>query len=348
MSYSLLRRLLFLKDPEQAHDRALRWLEWEQRHAFARRILQRLCKVRDGRHERRLGNLRFPNSVGLAAGFDKNGRIVPAAEDLGFGFVEIGTVTPQPQPGNPKPRMWRFPREKALVNALGFPCEGAAAVARHLEHGRVNASIPIGINLGKNRDTPLERTHEDLLAALEILHPLGDFFVVNVSSPNTPGLRDLQASDALARTVEPLQDRLAGLGPKPLLVKIAPDITTQELEAIARTAIANKLAGLVVANTTTNRILVPAAAFLDRGGLSGKPLLPRTLELIQNARIHLGTDAILIASGGVFTGADAAELIGAGADLIEIYTALVYRGPRCAALICRELHAHQSKHNPQN
>jgi dihydroorotate dehydrogenase len=348
MMYPLLRPLLFLKDPEQAHDRALKWLECEQRHAFSRWILQRLCRARDGKHERRLGDLRFPNPIGLAAGFDKNGRVVPAAEDLGFGFVEIGTVTPKPQPGNPKPRMWRFPREKALVNALGFPCEGAAAVARHLEHGRASASIPVGINLGKNRDTPLERTHEDLLAVLEILHPLGDFFVVNVSSPNTPGLRELQATDALARTIRPLQDRLAGLGPKPLLVKIAPDITMQELEAIARTVIANKLAGLVVANTTTNRVLVPGAAFLDRGGLSGKPLLPRTLELVQNARTFLGKDAILIASGGVFTGADAAELIEVGADLVEIYTALVYRGPRCAALICRELDTHQSRSNTQS
>ena len=340
MIYSLFRPFLFLKDAERAHDSALNWLEREQRHAFTRWIVRSLCEIRDEKCAKRLGNITFPNPIGLAAGFDKNGRIVPAAEDLGFGFIEIGTVTPKPQPGNPKPRLWRFPREKALVNSLGFPGEGAAAVARHLEENRTKASIPVGINLGKNFNTPLEHTHEDLIAALEILHPFGDFFIINVSSPNTPGLRDLQQRDALARIAGSLQNKLASLGPKLLLIKIAPDIALRELEDIVQVVIANGLAGLVVANTTTNRALVPRAALLDRGGLSGKPLLPRTLELVKNARDLLGRDAVLIASGGIFNGADAAQALKAGADLIEIYTALVYRGPRCTVLIQSEMHAH--------
>lgn len=343
MSYSLLRPFLFLGDAEHAHERALKWLECGQRCSLTRRTLQFFCQVRDKRLERRLGSLVFHNPIGLAAGFDKDGRIVPAAEDLGFGFVEIGTVTPRPQPGNPKPRLWRFPRERALVNALGFPSDGASAVARRLERSRTAISIPIGINLGKNADTPLDRAHEDLCASLDILHPFGDFFVVNVSSPNTPGLRELQRSDALTRIADSLQERLVATGSKPLLVKIAPDITVPDLEAIVRVVRNHRLTGLVVANTTINRTLAPSAAFLDRGGLSGTPLFPRTQELVKQARTLLGTEAILIASGGVSTGADAAQLLAAGADLIEVYTAFVYRGPRCAALICRELLAHPSK-----
>jgi dihydroorotate dehydrogenase len=337
MIYPFLRPFLFLSGAERAHERALKWLECAQRHSSVRKAPRFVCLVRDERLKRSVGSLTFRNPIGLAAGFDKNGRIVPAAEDLGFGFVEIGTVTPKPQPGNPKPRLWRFPRQRALVNALGFPSEGAEAVARHLEKTRSNASIPVGINLGKNLNTPLDRAHEDLLAGLDVLYPFGDFFVVNVSSPNTPGLRELQHAESLTKIASVLQKRLAALGPKPLLVKIAPDITSKDLEDIVQVVAATRLAGLVVANTTTNRALVPSAAFLDRGGLSGKPLFPRTLELVTQARKLLGSEAFLIASGGVFTGVDAAKLLAAGADLIEIYTAFVYRGPRCASHLCREL-----------
>ncbi len=343
MSYSLVRPILFLGDAERAHERALKWLECGQRCSLARRTLQFFCRVQDKRLERQLGSLVFRNPIGLAAGFDKDGRIVPAAEDLGFGFVEIGTVTPKPQPGNPKPRLWRFPKEKALVNALGFPSDGAVAVARRLEKRRMATSIPVGINLGKNADTPLNRAHEDLCASLDILHPFGDFFVVNVSSPNTPGLRDLQQAESLTRIANSLLDKLTARGPRPLLVKIAPDITVRDLEGIVQVVTATRLAGLVVANTTTNRPLAPSAVFLDRGGLSGKPLFPRTQELVKQARALLGTEAILFASGGVFTGGDAAQLLAAGANLIEVCTAFVYRGPRCAAHICRELLAHLPK-----
>jgi len=343
MLYFFLRPLLFLGDAERTHERALKWLECAQRCSLTRRTLQFFCQVRDKRLERRLGSLVFRNPIGLAAGFDKDGRIVPAAEDLGFGFVEIGTVTPKPQPGNPKPRLWRFPKEKALVNVLGFPSDGAVAVARRLEKWRMATSIPVGINLGKNADTPLDQAHEDLCASLDILHPFGDFFVVNVSSPNTPGLRELQRSEALTRIANTLQEKLAAFDPRPLLIKIAPDITVRDLEGIVQVVTATRLAGLVVANTTTNRTLAPSAAFLDRGGLSGKPLLPRTHELVRQARTLLGAEAIIVASGGVSTGVEAAKLLTAGADLIEVYTAFVYRGPRCAALICRELLAHLLK-----
>ncbi len=335
MCYSLLRPLFFLSDPERAHERALTWLERSQHSAFLSRLIRRTCQIQDKKLERKLGNLTFPNPIGLAAGFDKDGRVVQAAENLGFGFIEVGTITPKPQQGNFKPRLWRFPKEKALVNALGFPGVGAVAVAHHLKD--VTVSIPVGVNLGKNFDTPLERAHEDLLAALEILYPFGDFFIVNVSSPNTPGLRELQQSEALTRIASTLQEKLAALGPKPLLVKIAPDVTEQDLEEIVQTVSQNKLAGLVVANTTTNRAQVPGAAFLDRGGLSGKPLFERTLSLIEQTCCLMGRDAILIASGGIFNGSDAAKIFDAGADLVQIYAALIYRGPRCAKLINREL-----------
>ncbi|MBU1707693.1 quinone-dependent dihydroorotate dehydrogenase [bacterium] len=335
MCYRLLRPLLFLSEPERAHEHALRWLERSQRCAFLSGLMRCACQLRDKKLERKLGNLTFPNPIGLAAGFDKDGRIVQAAENLGFGFVEVGTVTPKPQPGNPKPRLWRFPKEKALVNALGFPGIGAAAVAQNLKD--VAVSIPVGINLGKNFDTPLECAHEDLVAVLEVLYPFGDFFIVNVSSPNTPGLRELQQSESLEIIAGTLQEKLAALGPKPLLVKIAPDVSEQDLEGIVQTAARNKLAGLVVANTTTNRAQVPDAAFLDRGGLSGKPLFERTFSLIKQTRQLLGNDAILIASGGIFSGADAAKIFEAGADFVQIYTAFIYRGPRCAKFINREL-----------
>jgi dihydroorotate dehydrogenase len=335
MCYSLLRPLFFLSDPELAHERALTWLERSQHNAFLSGLMRRTCQIQDKKLERKLGNLTFPNPIGLAAGFDKDGRVVQAVENLGFGFVEVGTVTPKPQPGNFKPRLWRFPKQKALVNALGFPGIGAAAVAHHLKD--VTVSIPVGVNLGKNLNTPLECAHEDLLAGLDILYPFGDFFVVNISSPNTPGLRELQQSKALERIANVLQEKLAALGPKPLLVKIAPDVSEHDLEDIVQTAARNNLAGLVVANTTTNRAQVPGAAFLDRGGLSGKPLFERTLALIQQTRRLMGRDAILIASGGIFSGADAAKIFESGADLAQIYTALIYRGPRCPKFINREL-----------
>ena len=328
--YDLIRKLLFLRDAERAHDSAVVLLERLQSNSSRRALLRLMAGTRPSVPRRAMG-LAFAHPLGVAAGFDKDARVVLALQELGFSFVEIGTVTPRPQPGNPRPRMWRFPEAQALVNALGFPGEGMVCVGARLralrEGGRL--AIPVGVNLGKNAETPLESAAGDYVAVFEHLHELGDYFVVNVSSPNTPGLRDMQSIERLRPLLSELMERNTRLGAKPLLVKIAPDLADEDIAAVGRLTADLGLGGVVSGNTTVRRELVPRAAMLDRGGLSGEPLFPRTAVVLRLLRSELKSDQCLIAAGGISNAARLKEALAIGADLVQVYTSFIYRGPRC-------------------
>ena len=328
--YPMLARLLFRIEAERAHGLTIR--------ALRSGLVPAPPKVFDRRLEAVIGDLRFANPVGLAAGFDKNGEAVDALLGLGFGFVEVGTVTPRPQPGNPRPRLFRLPADEAVINRMGFNNDGAAAVARRLavrrERGRGGI---VGANVGPNRDA--SDPAADCAEAFAALAPFVDYVVVNVSSPNTPGLRDLQRRDALERLVNRVLDARARTAPAvPLFVKISPDSTHEERAAIADVALALGLDGLIATNTTIAR----PKGLADRsrgeaGGLSGRPLFaPATAALADLARFTRGR-LPLIGVGGIASGDDAYVKISAGAVVVQLYTALVYRGPGLIAAINRRL-----------
>ncbi len=276
--------------------------------------------------------LTFPNPVGLAAGMDKGAEALQAWEDLGFGFVEAGTITAHAQPGNDKPRCFRYPPLKALINRMGFNNPGAAAVAEALAKKKAAGrwpKIPVGLNLGKSKRTPLEDAAADYATSFRHLLPYGDFFVINVSSPNTPGLRQLQDRDALAEIISTLQEVNAS---KPLLVKMAPDLADEAVREMADLAERSGLAGLIATNTTLDHSSVPAGRD-EVGGLSGAPLLERSTAVLRILREH--TDLPLIASGGVMSAEAAAAKLAAGATLVQIYTGFVYQGPQLIRDIVR-------------
>lgn len=337
----LFRPALFLLTPETAHNAAVALLR-----AFApiARWGRPFFNVRDPRGEVVLGTgadaLHFPNPVGLAAGFDKDGEALAALASLGFGFIEVGTVTPRPQSGNPKPRLFRFPDQRALVNRMGFNNAGAEALARRLGRGP-RLGIPLGINIGKNKDTPNERAVDDYLFCLDRLFDFADFFVVNVSSPNTPGLRSLQSAEALEPLLTALRRRAAALKeerrkPKrPLLfVKLSPDESdyAESVEMVVRSG----FDGIVATNTSRSRAGLPAEAPAE-GGLSGAPVLDLSTEALRKiARASRGRLA-LIGVGGVFQGEHALEKVMAGASLVELYTGFIYGGPGTAKAVARRL-----------
>jgi dihydroorotate dehydrogenase len=267
--------------------------------------------------------IRFPNAVGLAAGMDKDAVALPAWEAMGFGFVEIGTITAHPQPGNPRPRLFRYPSERALINRMGFNNGGAAAVARRLARQRATPRwprIPVGINLGKSKITPLEKAPEDYATSFRLLRPFGDYFVINVSSPNTPGLRQLQDRSALAGIIRALKAIDADA---PLLVKVAPDLTDDQLRDVALLAAEEGLAGLIATNTTLDHSAVKEGD--QPGGLSGEPLRGRATQAVRILR-EAGSLPV-IASGGVMGAGSAREKFAAGASLVQLYTGFVYDGP---------------------
>lgn len=331
----VLRPVLFLLPPEAAHALGflgLRfWGRWVRRPAPT-----------DDRLRVVLGSgpdaLTFPNPIGLAAGFDKDGEAVGGLAALGFGFLEVGTVTPRPQPGNPAPRLFRFPGARALVNRMGFNNAGADALSARLAE---KPAVPLGVNIGKNKDTPNERAADDYVACLERLYDRADFFVVNVSSPNTPGLRDLQAGAALANLLSALRERADALQAarpgrkRPLLfVKVSPD--EADYPSIVAAVLGARFDGIVATNTTRDRSGLPPGAPAE-GGLSGAPLKARSTEVVRAlARLSAGRLAI-IAAGGVFSPEDAYEKILAGADLVEVYTGFVYEGPGLVRRLSRRL-----------
>lgn len=333
---SIVRPLLFRLPPEAAHEMALHLCELGLRPQFVRRLLAGRFKSPSFSELRRFG-LSFSNPVGLAAGFDKNGVAAEALSALGFGFIEVGTVTNLPQPGNPRPRLFRLPQDKALINRMGFNNEGARAVADNLR--RHPPSCVLGVNIGKSRAVEVEDATADYLASFESVYEVADYVAVNVSSPNTPGLRDLQHADALYALLQALQERNDELakGPGdarrlPLLVKIAPDLQEHELEAIVDVAVRVRVDGIIATNTTTSRTGLKSAASIveacGAGGLSGAPLrAPSTAVIASLYNLTRGRIPI-IGVGGVFSAQDAWDKICAGASLIQIYTGFIYEGAR--------------------
>ncbi len=334
-----IRRVLFTIPPESAHEFVLARLERWGRSQYGRALLGRMVGGSVPEAPRRVMGLRFPNPVGLAAGMDKDARAVLAWSVLGFGFVEVGTVTPRPQPGNPPPRLFRLPEDGALLNRMGFNNEGAEAVARRLER-LVDRPVPVGVNIGKNKDTPVSRAHEDYARAAERLAPLADYLVVNVSSPNTPGLRDLQAVTSLRPILESaLEGAVRGSRRRvPLLVKLSPDLADEDVLAAAELALDVGLAGVVAVNTTVRREgLRSVTEGLGPGGVSGRPLATRARDVLSLLAPVLRGRAALISVGGVDSPREASARLRAGADLVQLFTGLVYEGPSLPSRIARAL-----------
>jgi dihydroorotate dehydrogenase len=278
-----------------------------------------------------LMGLQFPNAVGLAAGFDKNGDYIDALAQLGFGFIEIGTVTPRPQAGNPKPRLFRLPEQDAIINRMGFNNKGMDYVAKHLEQTKYRGIL--GINIGKNKDTPDIQASDDYLQAFRTLWPYASYITINISSPNTPGLRSLQHGDQLEKLICVLkqEQHSVQLNHKryvPLVVKIAPDLSDDELAALAQVILKEKIDAVIATNTTLSRQGVESSTFAkEAGGLSGKPLQALSTRIIKQLASHLNSQIPIIASGGVMDAASAQEKIAAGASLVQVYSGLIYAGP---------------------
>jgi len=329
--YGLARALLFRFDAEQAHHWTLKGID-----AAWRGGLNPLLARRPAALPTTVFGLAFDNPVGLAAGLDKNGDCIDGLAALGFGFIEIGTTTPRPQAGNPKPRMFRLREHQAVINRLGFNNEGVDALVRKVEASklkRMGGPVRLGINIGKNRDTPNEQALGDYLHCLGRVYPLADYVTVNVSSPNTAGLRELQEEKALRALVAGLLDareRLAGQHGRrvPLLVKIAPDLSDDDIDASARVLGELGIDGVICGNTTTDRLAIeghPLAG--EAGGLSGRPLYGRSTTVLRRLRSRLPAQIPLVGVGGILSGADAGGKATAGADLVQVYTGLIYRGP---------------------
>jgi dihydroorotate dehydrogenase len=348
----LLRSALFAagRDPETIHEQVLGMLAFASHSPALIRAIAIAASLgwweRRGL-ERSVFGLRFPNPVGLAAGFDKNAVAVPALAALGFGFVEVGTVTQHAQPGNPRPRLFRLPADEALINRMGFNNAGARAVAIRLA-AMPPVAVPLGVSLGKSRVTPLEDAAEDYLASLDLLYPYGDYFAVNVSSPNTPGLRQLQERDHLDALLRALQARLRELAtrdglatPKPLLVKLAPDLDEMALDEIVEAALAHKVSGLIAVNTTLGRSglspSVPPELRSQAGGLSGRPLHGRAVAVVRHLHHAAGRRLPIIGCGGIASPDDARRMLDAGATLLQLYTGFIYEGPLVARRLATAL-----------
>ena len=343
MSYRLLRPLLFLAEPEQAHAWAIEALRRFERFGSgglhrAGALAPLLSTLRGGADTLptetpvELLGLRFPNRIGLAAGFDKDARCVDGLGALGFGFIEVGTVTPRPQGGQPKPRLFRVPAAEALINRMGFPNDGAARVAERLMRRQYQGIV--GVNLGKNTDTPLDRAVDDYVSGLETLHSVADYVAVNISSPNTAGLRELQDAERLAPILTALLESRERLEKRsnrrvPLLVKLSPDLSEMALSACSALIRSSGIDGVIATNSTVSRQYVsglPGAN--ETGGLSGAPLRHLSLHVVRQLRQRLGPQFPIIGVGGLCNAQAAIEMRVAGADLVQIYTALVYEGPR--------------------
>lgn len=326
-----LKPILFSVDPERVHHLALASLKNLSRVPS---LLNLMRRTGDQRLAREVFGLRFPNPIGLAAGFDKNGVALPAWEALGFGFVEVGTITAKGQPGNPVPRIFRIPEMESLINRLGFNNEGAEKIGSRLERLRQSSQwpkIPVGINLGKTKVVPMEEATVDYLESFRRFQEIGDYFVLNVSSPNTPGLRQLQERGAINGLFQAIQRQNRG---KPLLVKIAPDLTHEQIDDILSLAHEHQLAGIIATNTTTDQHMIPAEK-RQLGGLSGRLLCARSLEILRHIRSQSSLPVISV--GGIMNVDDARKRFDEGAELIQLYTGLVYRGPHLVQEIAEYL-----------
>lgn len=344
--YKILRSFLFLFSPERVHYFSMNSLKLLCSVGM-RGLIKRIYKPRKN-NSSTVFNIQFANPVGLGAGFDKNARYLRELECLGFGFVEIGTVTPLPQAGNDKPRLFRLAEDKALINRMGFNNDGVKVIAERLKEWRnsqrpaVNGQLIIGGNIGKNKVTLNEDAWKDYAICFNELHEYVDYFVVNVSSPNTPGLRELQEKDSLKKILTHLQkENLKFPAQKPILLKIAPDLTNEQLDDVAALALEIKLDGLIASNTTISREGLAAhssqLAAIGPGGLSGLPLRERSTEVVKYICAKTKGSIPIIASGGIFTGADASEKLAAGASLVQVWTGFIYEGPGIVKKICSQL-----------
>ncbi len=333
--YPLLRDQLFRLDAEAVHHLAL--------HCLKSPVAPALCSIITDKprcQSIKLWDLQFSNPIGLAAGFDKNAEAIPAWQSMRFGFVEVGTVTPKPQVGNPRPRVRRFPQHQALVNSMGFPNDGLELIARRLQHYRrlpAARRIPVGVNIGKAKQTSLEAAHQDYCQCLRGLHAFADYFVVNISSPNTPNLRQLQNESELRRLLLPIRKEMDALNSgttdkKQLLFKIAPDLDEKQIEKVAQLGLETGMDGIVATNTTLDHSPLQLDQPLP-GGLSGHPLREKSTAIIRLLSSHLGGRIPIIGCGGVFTSDDVKEKMDAGATLVQIYTSFVYLGPRSVNLL---------------
>ncbi|MET0548298.1 MAG: quinone-dependent dihydroorotate dehydrogenase [Xanthomonas sp.] len=325
--YSLARPFLFGLDAEHAHGFGLKALELAYRTGTSPLLARKIEPL-----PTKAFGLTFPNPVGLAAGMDKNGAHIDALLALGFGFIEIGTITPRAQPGNPKPRMFRLPQHKAVINRLGFNNLGVDALVANVERAQRRSGL-LGINIGRNKDTSNERAASDYLYCLERVYPLADYITVNISSPNTAGLRELQEEQALRQLVGALRESQEELGAQhgkrvPMLVKIAPDLSDEDIDAVARVLRDLSVDGVIATNTTVSRITVQDHRLAhETGGLSGAPLMNQSTMVMRKLRTRLPDSIPVIGVGGILSGADAVAKMSAGATLVQCYTGLVYRGP---------------------
>ena len=347
LPYALARPLLFRMDPEDAHERMIaalaRWQHSPLAGAWAApRVSDPIT----------LAGLRLPNRVGLAAGLDKNARCIDGLAAMGFGFVEVGTVTPRAQPGNPRPRLFRLPQAQAVINRMGFNNEGLQAFVRHVESSRFHRHrkpqdagerLILGLNIGKNADTPIERATDDYLLGLSGVYPYADYVTVNISSPNTKNLRDLQSDAALHALLAALKARQGELAAQhgrqvPLFLKIAPDLDAAQVQAIAEALQRHAIEGVIATNTTLTRDAVQGLPHADEaGGLSGAPVRAASTRVIGQLRAALGPGYPIIGVGGILSGADALAKIEAGADAVQLYTGLIYRGPALVTEVARAL-----------
>ncbi|MNS36892.1 Dihydroorotate dehydrogenase [compost metagenome] len=328
-AYPLARPALFAMDAETAHEVTLSGLQRAYECGATRKLMHAQPKA-----PCTLMGMQLENPIGLAAGLDKNGAYIDALGNLGFGFIEVGTVTPRAQPGNPKPRMFRLPRANALINRLGFNNQGLPAFLANVQRSqwRKQGGI-LGLNIGKNADTPIERAADDYLIGLEGVYPHADYVTVNISSPNTKNLRALQSGDELSALLAQLADKRRALEDQyqrrvPMAVKIAPDLTQEQIDAIADTLPRHGIDGVIATNTTLSRDAVTGQAHAEEaGGLSGAPVHELSLKVIRRLKEQLGDSLAIIGVGGVLSGQQAREKMAAGADAVQLYTGLIYRGP---------------------
>ncbi|MBV1774944.1 quinone-dependent dihydroorotate dehydrogenase [Burkholderiaceae bacterium DAT-1] len=326
MVYPLLRPLLFTLDAETAHNLTLKSLDLVHELGFAR-----VFGTQESAQPVELMGLTFPNRVGLAAGLDKNGDHIDALGELGFGFIEIGTVTPRPQPGNPKPRLFRLPSAEAIINRMGFNNQGLDVLVKNVEKSQYRGIL--GINIGKNFDTPIEEAASDYLTCLTRVYPLASYITVNISSPNTKNLRQLQGADELERLLSALKDEQSKLTVKhsryvPMVLKIAPDLEPDQIGEIARLLLEYRFDGVIATNTTLGRAGVEHLKHgNETGGLSGTPVRARSTSVIRQLSQVLGGKVPIIGVGGILEGHHATEKLEAGANLVQLYSGLIYRGP---------------------
>lgn len=327
--YQLIKPILFRFDPEDIHHFVTSVLKTLNRVWGVASLQKKAFKIEDPRLEREVFGLKFKNPVGLGAGFDKNASMVEDLANFGFGFIEVGTVTPLPQPGNDQPRMFRLPKDKALINRMGFNNQGVDVVVHRLKQIRRDGLI-IGGNIGKNKVTPNEDAVSDYIKCFDALFDVVDYFVVNVSSPNTPGLRELQEKGPLKNILNTLQQRNSKNNiSRPILLKIAPDLTNSQLDDIVEIVQETGIAGIIATNTTLSRdgLYSPEQLKSQAGGLSGRPLTNRSTEVIRYLSEKSNKSFPIIGVGGVHTANDAIEKLKAGASLIQVYTGFIYEGP---------------------